>query len=751
MARALVMESNGRAPAATSYFGGNAPRMNRPRGNPRTGSGLLLRASVCALAGSTMARPSAVSSIVRAWTAPLAALALVLLLVASGLTERIDRTWFDLLQRKLAAQAPVPADTAIVLIDEESLQAMGSEQSGMRWPWPRSAFAALFAGLHRAGARRIVVDMIFFENSADQEQDLLLGGVAAGLSEVTLGAWRNPRNGIVQLPVIWPPSFRQEHENLFGSRARWGLVNSEPDDDGVIRRYLRNDSLVEAALQRPSTGRPPTPELLRWRGNLVDLRRRGVPVLAAYPFVQVGLGMLGDGTTFDPAALAKLIDAAPEPAGEHFAQVRGRTVFVGVNAKAAFDAVATPMREPGSDTGDRVEPGVIVHWTAHANFINGDFLTDTGPRAALGALAVVVLLVGLYGRTGGGLRAPALAAGLPAAILVGGSAVLFNFGVWFAPSTPVIGAAAAFSAVAVQSFRLERARKREIQGWFGTYVSPAVVKRLVLDPDSLKLGGERRELTVYFSDIAGFTSHSEKLPADRLVSLVNLYLEDLSEAVLNHGCYLDKYIGDAIMAVFGSPEPLDNHALAACRAALESRRRLATLNTRIEQEYGLRLDARIGINTGEMIVGNVGSPKKRNYTVLGDAVNLASRLEGANKEFGTHILLGPVTAARVADAMLTRPVGPLRVKGKEQAVIVHELIDELERADEKTHQFVASYLEGYEAFCARRFGRAVRAMEEAVYLRPDDLLTTRYLMESRRWASTPPPADWEPIVKLDSK
>lgn len=690
-----------------------------------------------------MARPSAFKSFLRALAAPLAALALVALLWLAGVTERIDRAWFDLLQRKLADQAPVPADTAIVLIDEESMKAMGSEAYGMRWPWPRGAFASLVAGLHRAGARRIVADLIFFENSTDQEQDLLLAGTAAGLTEVTLGASRNPRNGITQLPVIWPPRFREAHAGLFTGRTRWGFVNSLPDDDTVIRRYLRNDSLVEAALQRPPSGQPPVPELLRWRGSLADLRRRGVPVLAAYPFVQAGMGMLGDGTVFGPAELAALVDAAPEPEGEHFRAVRGRTVFVGVNAAGTFDAVATPCGAP--------EPGVITHWTAYANFTSGDFLTDTGARTSLAALLLCVVLVGAYGRKGVGLLAPGLAAGIPAVLLVGGSAAFFNFSLWFAPSLPVLGSAAAFSAVAVQSFRLERARKREIQGWFGTYVSPAVVKQLVQDPDSLKLGGDRRELTVYFSDIANFTTHSEKLPADRLVALINLYLEDLSEAVLQHGCYLDKYIGDAIMAVFGSPELLDNHALAACRAALDSRRRLAALNDRIEREFGLRLDARIGINTGEMIVGNVGSAKKRNYTVLGDAVNLASRLEGANKEFGTAILLGPLTAARVADAMLTRPVGLLRVKGKEQAVAVYELIGELERTDEKDHQFVASFVEGYEAFCARKFGRAIRAMEEAAYLRPDDPLTTRYLSEARRWASTPPPAEWEPILKLESK
>ena len=298
---------------------------------------------------------------------------------------------------------------------------------------------------------------------------------------------------------------------------------------------------------------------------------------------------------------------------------------------------------------------------------------------------------------------------------------------------------------------LHRARKREIEGWFGTYVSPAVVKRLVHNPDLLRLGGERRELTVYFSDLAGFTTLSEKLPPDQLVKMVNSFLDRLSGCILDHGGYLDKYIGDAIMGVFGSPEELENHALSACRAALDSRRRLAVLNTWIEQEFGLRLENRIGVNTGEMIVGNVGSERKKNYTVLGDAVNLASRLEGANKEFGTHILLGPLTAERVAGVLVTRPVAHLRVKGKYKAVPVHELVGEPDTVDDAARRFLAAYTEGFDAFCAREFARAVKALEAAAALRSDDFLANRYLDEARTLAATPPADDWLPVLKLESK
>jgi adenylate cyclase len=316
---------------------------------------------------------------------------------------------------------------------------------------------------------------------------------------------------------------------------------------------------------------------------------------------------------------------------------------------------------------------------------------------------------------------------------------------------PVVGAALAFSSVAVESFRLERARKREIQGWFGAYVSPHVVRRLIENPDALKLGGERREVSVLFSDIVGFTPLSERLAPERLVSLTNACLEELSAPIMDHGGYIDKYIGDAIMAVFGTPEVLENHALAGCRAALECRRRLLILNERLERQFGARIGVRFGINTGEVVVGNVGSERKRNYTVLGDAVNLASRLEGANKEFKTDILVGPLTAAGAAGVIAFRPVARMRVKGKQEAVEVFEPQGELTDLDPATREFLAATEAGYREYCERKFAGAAKAFEQAAALRPDDFLTKRYLAEAQSFAAHSPPRDWEPVLQLHTK
>jgi adenylate cyclase len=337
-------------------------------------------------------------------------------------------------------------------------------------------------------------------------------------------------------------------------------------------------------------------------------------------------------------------------------------------------------------------------------------------------------------------------------VLLAGSYAALSAGWYFPPATPLAAVFLTLLGVVAESYWLEQARKREIQSMFGAYVDPGVVAQLVRDPDSLRLGGEKREATVFFSDLAGFTDLSEKLKdhPEQMVEVVNAYLDATSECLLNHGAYVDKYIGDAVMAVFGVPAPLPDHALAACRAALAAQGLVAGLNTRFAAT-GVTLAVRIGLNTGDLIVGNVGSSRKRNYTVMGDTVNLASRLEGANKAFGTHILLGDETARRVAGVLATRPLARLRVKGKLQAVEVFTLHGELAALSPAEREFLAAYRAGYDAYVNRRFAEAAAALARAEALMPDDLTTRRLREESARHEQAPPPADWEPVLTLDSK
>jgi adenylate cyclase len=271
------------------------------------------------------------------------------------------------------------------------------------------------------------------------------------------------------------------------------------------------------------------------------------------------------------------------------------------------------------------------------------------------------------------------------------------------------------------------------------------------DPARYTLEGQSRDMSVLFSDIRGFTDFSEKLPPAELAEVLNAYLTTMTAIVQEKRGTIDKYIGDAVMAVFGAPQATPDHALAACRGALAARRVLAQLNERFARDYGRTLHMRIGINTGEMIVGNLGSERKRNYTVLGDAVNLASRLEGANKEFGTDILLGENTARAVAGQLATRPLTRLRVKGKQSAVEVHELIGAPADLSPAQRAFLEAYRRGYAHYVGREFAAANDAFAEAAAHFPDDRVTAELLRSAREFAQTPPRADWQPVLILETK
>lgn len=668
------------------------------------------------------------------WLLPVALL--VLLVHLSPLRRELDYAFFDFASRHPLREPALPGKSAFVLVDDATMQALG--QQGERWPFRRATFAALVAALDRAGARQIFVDFTFLDHSDAAEQDLILAVVAAASPKTALAATAD------RGPVFWDHAFRTANATWFAV-PRTGTVEFKPDPDGVARRYRIAGSLVDdPRASTPETGPEP---LLRWHGGLEKLRTRGVPVLSAAPYIAAGRGiidrMVAAAPDLDAAGLARAFQADPPLDGPAAGAVRDRVVFVGANAAGTFDVKPLPV--------GGLEPGVLIHWTAWANRTGSGLITPWPAWSGLLAAAAGAALLFAGARGRGGLAIPlAVASGLTAAVLFTSYAGL-TLGWFLPPATAAIALALALLGLVAERFWAEQARKREIQAMFGAYVDPAVVARLVNDPQSIPLRGEKRDATVFFSDLAGFTDLSERLQPEQMVEVVNAYLEDTSECLHRHGAYVDKYIGDAVMAVFGAPQELVNHALQACRAALDTRKALTQINARYAASVGVTLAVRIGLNTGEMIVGNLGSSRKKNYTVMGDAVNLASRLEGANKHFGTGILLGPETAARVRDQLAVRPLARLRVKGKQQAVEVFTLHGERAALAGEEKEFLHHYLAGYAAFVARRFADAAAALARAESLRPDDHTTLDLRRQAEIFSRTPPPPDWEPVTTLESK
>ncbi len=651
----------------------------------------------------------------------------------------LDHAFFDAQSRQPFHAAPLPPKSAIVLIDEPTMSAIGKELPPMRWPFPRWVFAGLIAALDRAGAEKIVFDFTFFEpESVDQDQ--LLASIAAGQPATILGRTKE------KAPVFWDAAFIAAHPDWF-KVPRMGDTTFNTDADGVARRYYGEDSLaaVASGIKNPTRG-----GLLRWHGNVDQLNKMGydkVAVLSATRFMVRGVEIMHRLTEavpdLTPEALVAALAKEPALTGDTFDQVRGRTVFVGSSSSGTFDVKALPVGQ--------VEPGVLLQWTAWTNFVANSFITPIARSWSLVVAGLVGLVIFGASAARPGLTLAGFATGALVAVMLAGAYVIASYGWFFAPSTPVVAATLTLLGVAAESFWREQQRKREIQAMFGSYVAPSVVDQLVRDPNAIRLGGERKEATVFFCDLAGFTDLSEKIPPELLLTIINRYLEEISDSLMEHGAYIDKYIGDAVMAVFGVPQPLPDHAVAACRGALAAQRVFRQFSDDIAREHGHRPQMRIGINTGEMIVGNLGSERKKNYTVLGDPVNLASRLEGANKEFGTSIMLGESTARLVQSHFVTRPLTRLRVKGKTEAIEVHELIGEAMDLDPARQAFVTAYCEGYRLFADRQFAAAGECFARANAALPGDRVTLALMADATKYAAHPPAPDWQPILKLDSK
>jgi adenylate cyclase len=681
-----------------------------------------------------LSKPARKSSSLR-WRWLLPVLALVAVFHWSPVSKTLDWAFFDAASRHPLHSPSIPPNSAIVLIDENTMKAMSN--LGVRWPFPRSIFAQLVVALQQAGAERVLVDFTFFEESESPVDDALLAAVAAASPSVILACTQE------RPPVFWNKDFIAAHPAFF-KKPRTAFVEFPSDPDGVARNYQIQGSLAAAAFQSPVTGGA---GLVRWQTSFAKLKGKGMEALSAAPFIVAGrpiIERLGVAAPdLEPEKIAAALANEPLLTGEVAARIRGRTVFLGTNASGTYDFKPLPV-------GD-VEPGILLHWTAWTNLAGAGFIKAV-PRIGMLLFALIVAGAIIWaGRRQLELAAPLFMAGILAVIFVVGAYAALSAGWFFPPATPFAAVLLTLLGVVAETLWVEQARKREIQSMFGAYVDPEVVAQLVRNPDSIELGGERREATVFFSDLAGFTDLSEKLPPEQMVEVVNAYLEQTSECLHKHGAYVDKYIGDAVMAVFGVPLALPDHALAACKSALEAYRAIDGINEKYAKKVGVKLKVRIGLNTGEMIVGNLGSSRKKNYTVMGDAVNLASRLEGANKAFGTGILIGHETALRVQGILATRPLARLRVKGKAQAIEVHTLHGVPEELSATECEFLAAYKAGYDAYVNARFVEAAAALGRADGIIAGDLTTARLREECERYSVNPPPAGWEPILTLESK
>jgi adenylate cyclase len=545
---------------------------------------------------------------------------------------------------------------------------------------------------------------------------------------------------------------------LAAAATRLGHVVQEAETDGIIRRHaylVGHDGRLYASLALAAYlvgHRQVTPA---FDGATLVLGERRVPVDKTG---KSGVRFHGSGTTYPHVNAYRVLQAQAlvdegKPSSLPPETFRDKYVIVSATAHALRDLRVSPV--------DTVHLGAEINANALDNLLQGHFVrraspwTDAGSAFLLAlalALAVVAIWTSLRSAMGALLATLALAV-----------AAIYGFwhladrlydarGLWIAVVTPATGGVIAGFAALLATSTLERKDRRFIQEALGRYTSAELVRELMAHPEQLSLEwGEKREMSVYFSDIAGFTSFSEALPPERLVALLNEYLTSMTDIVLAHGGIVDKYIGDAIMAFWGAPISETEHAQKAVRCALAMRRRCDELRPAWRAEYGPTVIARAGINSGLAVVGNMGSKHKYNYTVMGDMVNLASRLEGANKPYGTTLMISETTYALCKDVVDVRELDLLAVKGKEKPVTVYEVLAERGQTPAPFAATMAAYHEGLEHYRQQRFSDARAAFTRALALSPDDGPSQTYVARCEHFLATPPDPDWDGVWHMKEK
>lgn len=643
----------------------------------------------------------------------LAACALALLLVGAA---TFSRTWhalefktFDVLTAWTAPQRTA-LPVVILAIDEPTFQELQHT-----WPFPRSVHAALLKRLHDEGAAAVGLDIVFADPSTETE-DAALAQAIAETGPVVLAATRekiDSSNAALWLDVM-------PLQRFLDAGADAGDAGVEPDDDFVVRRVpVAREGFALRLAQRAAEA----------RGKL--------PVLRHFDWI----GYRGPRGTFDTRSYYQALEPGLLPAGFF----KNKIVLVGRSARTATElsrSQADLFNSPfGTAGGERLFPGVELQATLVDNYLTGGGLRTVpeGWTLALVALLVPLLLWGNRRLHPAG--AAALAAALVAAI-AGASWWLFGrFQLWWPPLLPAAAALAVYGAAALAGYAFVRRRARQTRAMFAQYVPPAVVSRLIAQPELMRLGGEAREVTLMFTDLANFTTLSEQLSAEQTVEVLTAYFNAMTPIVHATGGTVDKFIGDAVMAFWGAPLDDPQHAEHAVTAAISMQQAMQVLVADLRARGLPPIHMRIGLHTGRVVVGNVGSEQRFSYTAIGDAVNLAARLEGANKAFGTGILLSAATAAQLPSSVALRALDDVVVKGKTEPVRVFTPCDDAAVRD--------ASLAALNAFHARDWNGAGGYLAQVLARVPGDAAALRLQQRVAEARALPAGSDWSPAVALD--
>ncbi len=459
---------------------------------------------------------------------------------------------------------------------------------------------------------------------------------------------------------------------------------------------------------------------------------------------EVLINYVGKSKLFPLLSFYDVLSAAKEGDSTYFDQFKNKVCIIGPTLRSVGDYYATPVDESAA--------GFYAHANVYDMVITNSFLYPAPAWIQFLILLVLTIAVGFFTHRRN-IRIGILALIVVTLFFLVCTVIVFSSAhIWLNIAAPLSAIFICFVSTVAYKAATEGRQRKMITSMFGTYVDSNVVRILINNPSLAKLGGEKHEITVLFTDIKGFSGISEKVSEDVLVKLLNIYFTDMTNVILENGGAVDKFIGDSIMAFWGAPLPDADSAYHACITAVQMQSQLEKLQTHLIKIGGVGIKQRIGINTGLCVVGNMGSEQKKNYTVTGDPVNLASRLEGVNKQYGTGILISEYTYKKAGKHLVTRLVDRVQVVGKTEPVQIFELMDIADKPlDDKTKYFLDIYGQGLKAYQERRWDEGIAFMSHALDKVPNDPVCQLYIERMKLFQLTPPADDWNGVFILKSK
>ncbi|MFQ5602477.1 MAG: CHASE2 domain-containing protein [bacterium] len=645
----------------------------------------------------------------------------------------------------------------IVAIDDQSF--IGLQE---KWPFSRTLFAKAVLNLFEAGAKLIILDIELVEPSrGDIKQDMVLAGAIKRAGNVILAGkmvTEFAANDIVNTYVLPPFPLLQN------TGARWGLINIDEDKDGFIRRYLlfltRNNKYyfplsIEAylALSRldGKSGKISTNDEYF---NIGDLQ------IPKKDYNTTLINFRGPAKSFPTYSFSAILDDEYfDLHGDEDTDIfefyklddtfKDKIVFIGASVEELQDTKFTPFfKYKGKQ---RKLPGVELHANALSTLLRGDFIKQQGVFAAIISVFLMSGLAMFFTKWLKPFRGMFAVIGLMLALVVWSVYAFLHFQLWVQFTAPLMSILISFVGNVVHQTLTEQRERIRIKKTWQHFMAKNVIDNMLDNGEMPTFGGERRELTVLFSDIRGFTTFSERHSSQNVVHRLNEYLTSMVDVIFKNEGTLDKFVGDEIMAIYGAPHYYRNHAEKACITALEMVDSLRALQKKWSRKNMDYFNIGIGLNTGKVILGNLGSSQLFDYTVIGDDVNLGARLEGANKQYGTTIIISEHTYRAVRKKAVVRELDLVRVKGKSKPVRIFELRGMNHLPGIEKELIIDVYSEALNYYKERKWYQALLQFKRILRYFPTDGPSRVYIKRCLDFMEQPPPDNWDGVYDFTTK